>query len=84
MPVRIVERLGYRMNHHQIAKAAAKMELRMVEMSNESAASLIQSVTVHNFPSARAPMARLPKGSTFLAIVFVELRPFARHAVAIF
>jgi hypothetical protein len=29
-------------------------------------------------------MARLPEGSTFLAIFFVMLWPFTRHAVAIF
>jgi hypothetical protein len=34
------------------------MAVMAIEINNESAASLIQSVTVHNFPSAR-----LPKGS---------------------
>jgi hypothetical protein len=54
MPIRITEWLGYRINHHQIAKAVvAKMAVRAIERSNESAANLIQSVTIHNFQSAR-------------------------------
>lgn len=43
------------MNPHQTAKAAAKMTVMAVEISNESAASLIQSVTAHNFQSAQLP-----------------------------
>lgn len=67
------------MNSHQIAKAAvAKMAVIAIEINSESAASLIQSLTV-----ARAPSARLP-GSKCVAILFVKLWPFARHAIAIF
>ena len=41
----------YLMNPHQTAKAAvAKMTVRAIERSNESAASLIQSITDQNFP----------------------------------
>ena len=47
------------MNHHHSANAVvAKMAVRTVEMNNESAASLIQSVTVHIFQSA--PLPRVP------------------------
>jgi hypothetical protein len=54
MPIRIAEWLGYHMNPHQTAKPMVpKMAARAIEMSNESAANLIQSVTIHNFQSAR-------------------------------
>jgi hypothetical protein len=53
------------MNHHQIAKAAVPMMAVMaIEINNESAANLIQSVNVHNFPSA--PLPRVPVVSRFL------------------
>jgi hypothetical protein len=48
-------------------------------MNNESAASLIQSVTVRSFQSAS-----LPECPSYVAFFFVMLWPFARHAVAIF
>jgi hypothetical protein len=39
------------MSHHQSAKAVvAKMAVMAIEINNESAANLIQSITVHNFP----------------------------------
>jgi hypothetical protein len=41
----------YRKSHHQIAKAAVpNAAATAVEISNESAANLIQSVTAHDFP----------------------------------
>ena len=45
--------LGYRKSHHQIAKAAvANTAVMAVEISNENAANLIQSVTAHDFQSS--------------------------------
>jgi hypothetical protein len=44
------------MSHHQSAKAVvAKMAVMAIEINNESAANLIQSVTVHNFPVGSMP-----------------------------
>jgi hypothetical protein len=44
------------MNPHQTAKAAvAKMAVMAIEINNESAANLIQSITVQNFQSAPLP-----------------------------
>jgi hypothetical protein len=44
------------MSHHQKAKAVvATMAVMAVEINNERAASLIQSVTVHNFQLAPLP-----------------------------
>ena len=44
------------MNPHQTAKAAVpKMAVMAIEINNESAANLIQSVTAHNFQSAQLP-----------------------------
>ena len=41
------------MSHHQSAKpVVATMAVMAVEISNESAASLIQTVTAHDFQSA--------------------------------
>ena len=46
----------YFVNHHQTAKATVPTTAVMaVEINNESAASLIQSVTAHNFQSAQLP-----------------------------
>ena len=43
----------YRKNHHKIAKAAvANTAVMAVEISNENAANLIQSVTAHDFQSS--------------------------------
>jgi len=47
---------AYCKSHRQIAKAAvAKTAVMEVEINNESAASLNQSVTAHHFQSARLP-----------------------------
>jgi hypothetical protein len=46
----------YLMNSHHTAKAAvAKMAVMAIEINNESAANLIQAITVHNFQSAPLP-----------------------------
>jgi hypothetical protein len=53
------------MSHHQSANPAVPMMAVMaIEINNESAANLIQSVTVHNFPSA--PLPGVPVVSLFL------------------
>jgi hypothetical protein len=65
------------MKPHQTAKAAvAKMLVMAIEISNEIAASLIQSVTARNFQSAQLQRS-------CVANFRVMLGPFARHAVAI-
>ena len=47
-------RCCYFLNHHQTAKAAVPTTAVMeIEISNESAVSLIQSVTAHNIQSAQ-------------------------------
>jgi hypothetical protein len=51
-------RCFYLMNPHQTAKAAvAKMAVMAIEINNESAANLIQSITVQNFQLAPSPGA---------------------------
>jgi len=48
------------MSNHQSANPAVPMVAVMaVEINNESAANLIQSVTVHNFQSAQLPSVPL-------------------------
>jgi hypothetical protein len=66
------------MKPHQTAKAAvAKMVVMAIEISNEIAVSLIQSVT-SQFPVG--PIA----GPSYVDILIVMLWPFMQHAVAIF
>jgi hypothetical protein len=74
------------MNPHQSANQAVPMMAVMaVEINNESAASLIQSVTVHNFQSAPLPGVGFIAGCPSCVVIsFVMLWPFARHGVAIF
>jgi hypothetical protein len=68
----------YRMKPHQSAKTAvAKMVVMAIEISNEIAVSLIQSVT-SQFPVG--PIA----GPGYVDILIVMLWPFMQHAVAIF
>jgi hypothetical protein len=60
------------MSHHQSAKAAvAKLAVMAVEINSESAANLIQSVTVHNFQSAPLPGSR-----NCVDILIIMLWPF--------
>ncbi len=67
------------MSDHQIAKPMlATMAVRTVEINNESAASLIQSVTIGN---SRRLHCRVPQ---FCRIFFVLLWTFAQNAVAIY
>jgi hypothetical protein len=49
------------MNPHQSAKAA--VAVMAIEINNESAANLIQAITVHNFHSA--PLPGVPVVSRF-------------------
>jgi hypothetical protein len=59
------------MNPHQSAKAAmTKMAVMAVEINSESAANLIQSVTVHNFQSAPLP------GVPIVSLIFCDARAF--------
>jgi hypothetical protein len=64
--------------------AVLTMAVMAIEMSNESAASLIQSVTSftisRRLDCPRVLMARLPERSNFLAIFLWKHRPFAQHA----
>ena len=55
-PVRKMTLIFYLISHHQSAKPVVPTAAVMaVEISNESVASLIQSVTTHNFQSAQFP-----------------------------
>jgi hypothetical protein len=57
---------------HQSAKAAvAKMAVMAIEINNESAANLIQAITVHNFP-----VGSIAECPSCVVIFFMKLWPF--------
>jgi hypothetical protein len=72
-------RCVYLRSHHQSANPAVPMTaVRAAETSNESAANLNQSVTVHNFQSAQLPRVRV------LSRFFSEATALARSTLSQF
>jgi hypothetical protein len=61
------------MSHHQSAKpVVAATAVMAIEISNESAANLIQSVTVHGFQSAQLPR--------LIVLLFFPVKPWPFRA----